>query len=52
MYKQNLQLLKDYFSTTENVLIKNKLDLLQLEIEASIIEAKIEVFNELKQINL
>lgn len=44
--KETLEYLQDFFSTTDNIIIQQKLELLKLEIEREIIKAKIEAINE------
>lgn len=46
---KELNELKDYFSTTDNLYVKNKLAILETEIECEIIRVKIEMLN--KQLN-
>lgn len=51
MKTETLKQLQDYFSTTENIYVQNKLEILELEIDQEIIKAKIAMFDELKKIN-
>lgn len=46
---ETLDLLQDYFSTTDNVYIQHKLQLLKLEIEREIIKTKLETVQELNK---
>ena len=48
---KTLKFLQDYFSTTDNIFIQRKLELLELEIELEIIKGKREVLSELKKKN-
>jgi hypothetical protein len=50
MRTTTLKLLEDYFSTTDNVFIQQRLRILEIEIDMEITKAKIETFNELKNI--
>jgi len=43
---KTLKLLQDYFSTTDNTYVKNKLRLLEMEIELAILEANRDGFAE------
>lgn len=45
-HEKTINLLKDYFSTTENTWMINQLEILESEIEISIIDAQIKVINE------
>jgi len=45
-YEKRLKLLKDLFSTTDNVYVHNELKKLESEIEMSIMDAQIKVMNE------
>ena len=45
-YKKRLKLLKDYFGTTDNVYVQHQLEILDSEIDMSIMDAQIKVMNE------
>ena len=47
---ETLQLLKDYAATTNNVWLKNQLDILELEIDSEKIKSKLEQLQETKQL--
>jgi len=46
--KETLDFLTDYFSTTNNTLVQNKLEVLKIKIEKEIIKAKMEVLDNKK----
>jgi hypothetical protein len=48
---ETLELLKDYASTTDNVFLFKKLELLEIETELAITRAKIQVINETNKDN-
>lgn len=45
-YEKRLKLLKDLFSTTDNVYVQHQLEILESEVEMSIMDAQIKVINE------
>ena len=45
-YEKRLQLLKDLFNTTDNVYVQHQLEILESEIEMSIMDAQIKVIND------
>ena len=45
-YEERLKLLKDLFSTTDNTYIQKQLNILETEIEMSIMDAQIETLTE------
>ena len=46
---KTLEHLKDYFSTTDNTYVQNKLKILELEIDHEIIKAKMDGVNSLAE---
>ena len=45
-YEKRLKRLKDLFSTTDNVYVQHQLEILESEIEMSILDAEIKVIKE------
>jgi hypothetical protein len=45
-HKKTINLLKDYFSTTDNVYVQHQLEILESEVEMSIMDAQIKVMND------
>tara|TARA_R110000796_G_scaffold178764_1_gene295416 strand:- start:691 stop:849 length:159 start_codon:yes stop_codon:yes gene_type:complete len=51
--KETIKQIRDFATATDNLYLLNKINILEGEIEVSIIEAKIEVINEFnKQLNI
>ena len=46
--ENTLNFLEDYFSTTNNILIQDKIKILRAQIDLEITKSQIQMFNELK----
>ena len=46
--EDTINFLEDYFSTTNNILIQDKIKILRAQIDLEITKAQIQMFNELK----
>ena len=47
--KETLDFLTDYFSTTNNTLVQNKLEVLKIKIEKKITKTKMDIVNNTKR---